>query len=231
MLLGCIADDFTGASDLANTLAKGSMSTMQFVGVPEGVAPTGCEAGVVALKTRSIAATDAVAQSLAALDWLKAQGCRQFLLNAVDFEFDPARRCRSCSGGVAPCARGARGGRVSGIPTTGRTLSWDISSSGPAAAVSPAVEKHPLDAMTDPDLRHWLRLQSKGEIGFITHETVRRAPTPSPRCSMSKRKPAGVDVVDAIEDQDLLTIRHAMVRHELVTGGYRHRPWPSGELP
>src|SRR5215469_671267 len=89
MLLGCIADDFTGASDLANTLAKTGFRTTQFIGVPEGGVPEGglpegpgaadCEAGVVALKSRSIPAGEAVAQSLAALDWLKAQGCEQFL--------------------------------------------------------------------------------------------------------------------------------------------------------
>ena len=79
MLLGAIADDFTGASDLANTLAKGGMATTLFVGVPEGSASADCEAGVVALKTRSIAAEDAVRQSLEAADWLKAQGCEQFL--------------------------------------------------------------------------------------------------------------------------------------------------------
>ncbi|NLS08060.1 four-carbon acid sugar kinase family protein [Rhizobium sp. P32RR-XVIII] len=84
MLLGVIADDFTGASDIANTLAKGhgdapGLSTTQFLGVPQGAAPTGCEAGVVALKTRSVPAEEAVAESLKALAWLKAQGCQQIV--------------------------------------------------------------------------------------------------------------------------------------------------------
>src|SRR5699024_11598328 len=79
MLLGCIADDFTGASDLANTLAKGGMATVQFAGVPQSTDTPACEAGVVALKTRSIAVADAMRQSLAALDWLRDQGCRQFM--------------------------------------------------------------------------------------------------------------------------------------------------------
>ena len=79
MILGCIADDFTGASDLGNTLAKGGMAVTQFVGVPAGRAPEACEAGIVSLKTRTIPAGEAVAQSLAALDWLKAQGCQQIL--------------------------------------------------------------------------------------------------------------------------------------------------------
>ena len=73
MKLGCIGDDFTGSSDLANTLAKGGMRTVQYTGVPSAPADEGVEAGVVALKSRSIAPSAAVAQSLQALDWLRAQ--------------------------------------------------------------------------------------------------------------------------------------------------------------
>ncbi len=79
MLLGVIADDFTGASDIANTIAKGygttaGLSTTQFLGIPNEPAPGDCEAGVVALKTRSIPAAEAVAQSLQALSWLRKAG-------------------------------------------------------------------------------------------------------------------------------------------------------------
>ena len=79
MLLGCIGDDFTGSSDLANTLARGGMRTVLYSGIPNARAGGGVEAGIVALKSRSIPAADAVEQSLAALDWLRAQGCRQYL--------------------------------------------------------------------------------------------------------------------------------------------------------
>ena len=68
MLLGCIADDFTGASDLANMLAKNGMRTAQFIGVPRANAPKACEAGVVALKSRALPPGEAVRQSLQALD-------------------------------------------------------------------------------------------------------------------------------------------------------------------
>ena len=78
MKLGCIGDDFTGSSDLANTLAKQGMRTVQYSGVPTMPAAQDVEAGVVALKSRSIDPAEAVAQSLAALDWLRAQGCTQF---------------------------------------------------------------------------------------------------------------------------------------------------------
>ena len=78
-LLGCIADDFTGATDLANMLVRGGMRTVQTIGVPSSDAPVEADALVVALKSRTIPAADAVAQSLAALEWLRAQGCEQFL--------------------------------------------------------------------------------------------------------------------------------------------------------
>lgn len=77
-LLGCIADDFTGATDLANMLVRGGMRTVQTIGVPASNETVEADALVVALKSRTIPAADAVAQSLAALDWLRAQGCRQF---------------------------------------------------------------------------------------------------------------------------------------------------------
>ena len=77
MLLGCIADDFTGATDLANNLVRSGMRTVQTIGVPGGDAPAGADAVVVALKSRTIPADEAVAQSLAALHWLRAQGAQQ----------------------------------------------------------------------------------------------------------------------------------------------------------
>ena len=78
MLLGCIGDDFTGSSDLANTLSKQGMRCVQYSGVPKVPAAKDVEAGVIALKSRSIDPLDAVRQSLEALEWLQAQGCEQF---------------------------------------------------------------------------------------------------------------------------------------------------------
>ena len=77
LLLGCIADDFTGATDLANNLVRAGMRVVQTIGVPQQPVAD-VDAVVVALKSRTIPAADAVAQSLAALRWLQAQGCRQF---------------------------------------------------------------------------------------------------------------------------------------------------------
>jgi uncharacterized protein YgbK (DUF1537 family) len=73
MKLGCIADDFTGATDLASTLVRGGMRVVQANGVPHGAAEADIDAVVVALKTRTAPADQAVAQSLAALEWLRGQ--------------------------------------------------------------------------------------------------------------------------------------------------------------
>ena len=79
MRLGCIADDLTGATDVALMLQNAGMRTIQAIGVPAGVAPEDADAVVVALKSRTAPAAEAVAQSLAALEWLRAQGARQIL--------------------------------------------------------------------------------------------------------------------------------------------------------
>jgi len=79
VLLGCIADDFTGATALAGTLVRAGMRTVRMIGVPSAPAEAiDAEAVVIALKSRTIPAAEAVAQSLVALEWLKAAGCRQF---------------------------------------------------------------------------------------------------------------------------------------------------------
>jgi 3-dehydrotetronate 4-kinase len=108
MLLGAIADDFTGASDLANTLVKGGMRTTQFIGTPEANEPVDCAAGIIALKTRSIASEDAIAQSLQALHWLLRQGCRQIIFKYCStFDSTP-------SGNIGPVAEAL--GDAMGVP-------------------------------------------------------------------------------------------------------------------
>lgn len=97
MLIGVIADDFTGASDIANTLAKGvapegGLATAQFPGIPSGPAPAHVEAGVISLKSRTAPIDEAVADSLAALDWLSEQGCQQIIFKYCSTFLIPPRR-------------------------------------------------------------------------------------------------------------------------------------------
>lgn len=221
MLLGCIADDFTGASDLANTLATGGMATVQFVDVPDGPAPSDCEAGVVALKTRSIAPTEAVARSLAALDWLRRQGCRQFLFKYCStFDSTP-------EGNIGPVAEALLEALEAPVavvcpvfPATGRTLFMGHLFVKDRLLSESGMEKHPLNPMTDPDLRRWLRLQTRGEVGWVSYDAVRQGAEAVARAlegeAASGRRLA---VVDAVVDEDLLTIGRAVAGHKLVTGG------------
>jgi 3-dehydrotetronate 4-kinase len=221
MLLGCIADDFTGASDLANTLAKGGMATVQFVGVPRAGDPAECDAGVVALKTRSIPSADAIAQSLAALDWLKQQGCRQFLFKYCStFDSTPEGNI----GPVAEALLDALDAPVAVVcpvfPATGRTLFMGHLFVGERLLSESGLETHPLNPMTDPDIRRWLSLQCKGDVGLVPYATVRRGQG-AIAAALDAEAAAGrrLVVVDAVVDEDLLAIGAAVAGHKLVTGG------------
>lgn len=221
MLLGCIADDFTGASDLANTLAKGGMATMQFVGVPSDAAPAACEAGVVALKSRTIPADEAIAQSLAACEWLLAQGARQILFKYCS-TFDSTRQ-----GNIGPVAEAliARLGADVAVvcpvfPATGRTLfNGHLFVNGRLLNES-GMQNHPLTPMSDPDIRRWLAYQTQGEVGLVPYATVRRGSEAIGAAlaaeAAAKRRLA---VVDAVVDDDLLAIGAAIADARLVTGG------------
>ena len=221
MLLGAIADDFTGASDLANTLAKGGMATTQFVGVPEASASADCEAGVVALKTRSIAAEDAVRQSLEAADWLEAQGCEQFLFKYCStFDSTPA-------GNIGPVAEALLDRLGAGLavvcpvfPATGRRLFMGHLFVGDRLLSESGMEKHPLTPMTDPNIRRWLSQQTKGEVGLITLDTVRAGGRALADAFHAERsKGVRLVVADAVADSDLMALGAALAGHRLITGG------------
>lgn len=221
MLLGCIADDFTGASDLANTLAKGGMSTVQFAGVPPSADAPDCEAGVVALKTRSIAAEDAVRQSLQALRWLRDQGCRQFIFKYCStFDSTPA-------GNIGPVAEALRTALHAPLaivcpafPETGRTLFMGHLFVKGRLLSESGMERHPLNPMTDADLCRWLGRQTKAGVGLVPYPTVRQGPA-AVTAAMEAEAGAGrpLVVVDAVLDEDLMTLGQAVAHQTLITGG------------
>ena len=221
MLLGCIGDDFTGSSDLANTLAKGGMRVTQYCGIPGGAALGDVEAGVVALKTRSLAAAEAVAQSLAALDWLEKQGCRQFLFKYCStFDSTP-------DGNIGPVAEaladrlGTRKVIVCPVfPATGRTLYQGHLFVGDRLLSESGMENHPLTPMTDPDIRRWLARQCKGTVGHIAYPDVAAGAARIGE-ALAREDSAGyrLIVVDALGDGDLVAIGRAAAGLPLITGG------------
>ena len=221
MLLGVIADDFTGASDIANTLAKGGLSTIQFLGVPQRAAPAGCEAGVVALKSRSIPAEEAVEVSMRAFEWLKAQGCRQYVFKYCStFDSTP-------QGNIGPVGEAlARALNVLGVPacpafpTTGRTVYQGHLFVGDRLLSESGLEHHPLNPMTDPDLRRWLTRQTRDPVGLVPWNVVRLGGG-AIRLALAEAVAKGqrLAIVDAITDDDLCAIGEACAEAPLLTGG------------
>lgn len=221
MLLGCIGDDFTGSSDLANTLVKGGMAVTQYCGLPEDPAAPGVEAGVVALKTRSVPVAEAVEQSLAALDWLLAQGCRQiFFKYCSTFDSTP-------QGNIGPVidALMDRLGATTAIvcpafPGTGRTLYQGHLFVGDRLLSESGMQDHPLTPMTDPDIRRWLSLQTPRKVGHVAHADVAKgAEAIAAGLARELAAGAGPVVVDAIADADLHAIGAAAEGLVLITGG------------
>jgi 3-dehydrotetronate 4-kinase len=221
MLLGCIGDDFTGSSDLANTLARNGMRVQQFTGVPGRPAPPGVEAGVVALKTRSVAPDQAVLQSLAALDWLRAQGCQQFFFKYCStFDSTPQGNI----GPVADALAEALGADCvivcPAFPGAGRTLYQGHLFVGDRLLNESGMQSHPLTPMTDPDICRWLRQQSRHRVGLIPAPTVMAGPAAIREALLAQEKAGNRHVVvDAIRDEDLRAIGAASEGLPLITGG------------
>jgi uncharacterized protein YgbK (DUF1537 family) len=226
MLLGVIADDFTGASDIANTLAKGlpgqgGLVVSQYMGVPESDAAPEIEAGVISLKTRSIPAAEAVAQSLEALAWLQAQGCKQFVFKYCStFDSTP-------EGNIGPVGEAlANALGVKGViacpafPAAGRTVYQGHLFVHDRLLSESGMQHHPLTPMTDPDLRRWLRLQTKTEIGLVPTAVVRKG-ADAVRDALAACAERGETLViaDAVTDDDLVVLGKASAEAVLITGG------------
>jgi uncharacterized protein YgbK (DUF1537 family) len=221
ILIGVIADDFTGASDIANTLARSGLATIQFLGLPASSAPAGCEAAVVALKSRSIPAKDAVAQSMAALAWLKAEGARQFVFKYCStFDSTPAGNIGPVAEALA-IALGVKGVvACPAFPTAGRTVYQGHLFVGDRPLNESGMENHPLNPMTDSDLRRVLAAQSAEPVGHVGFATVQKGGS-AVRSALEEAAAAGkrLVIVDAVTDADLLAIDEACEDATLLTGG------------
>ena len=226
MLLGCIADDFTGATDLANNLVRSGMRTLQTIGVPAAGVPAVPLAGdvdalVVALKSRTIAAADAVAQSLAALAWLKRAGCRQFYFKYCStFDSTP----RGNIGPVAEALMHALGANIAiacpAFPTNARTIYMGNLFVGELPLSESGMRHHPLTPMTDANLVRVLQAQSRARVGLVAWTAV-AAGERAIRARFAELEAEGVRlaVVDAISDADLHAIAAACAGHPLITAG------------
>ena len=219
MLLGCIADDFTGASDLANTLTAAGMRTVQTIGVPQG--GIDADAVVVALKSRSIEAADAVRQSLGALAWLQSQGATQILFKYCS-TFDSTPR-----GNIGPVAQALLDQLDAPItiacpafPTNRRTIYMGHLFVGDRLLNESGMQDHPLTPMTDANLVRWLQQQMPGKVGLLDHAVVAAGAT-AVRERLGRLTADGVRVAiaDAITDADLRALGEGCADLALITGG------------
>ena len=173
MLLGCIGDDFTGSSDLANTLAKQGMRTVQYSGIPETNAAPFVEAGVVALKSRSIKTEEAVDLSLQALRWLQDQGCEQFFFKYCStFDSTPAGNIGPVCDALAEELDAHRVIVCPAFPGTGRSVYQGHLFVNDVLLNESGMQNHPLTPMTDPDIRRWLKPQTKFAVGHVPADAV-----------------------------------------------------------
>lgn len=221
MLLGCIGDDFTGSSDLANTLSKQGMRTVQYTGIPGIPARKDVEAGVIALKSRSNNPTEAVRQSLEALNWLKAQGCTQFFFKYCS-TFDSTAK-----GNIGPVADALALALDAhqvivcpAFPGTGRSLYQGHLFVNDRLLNESGMQNHPLTPMRDPDIRRWLAPQTQFQVGHVPAKDVLMGEG-SIKAALANEQKNGkrLVVVDALQDADLMEIGAAADTLPLVTGG------------
>ncbi|PLZ01113.1 hypothetical protein CY652_17665 [Burkholderia sp. WAC0059] len=220
-LLGCIADDFTGATDLASMLVRGGMRTVQLIDVPHGVEPIAADALVIALKSRTIPAAQAVGQSLAALAYLKAQGCRQFYFKYCS-TFDS-----TAAGNIGPVGEAlmeALGADFAiacpAFPENGRTVYRGHLFVGDGLLNESGMEKHPLTPMTDANLVRVLAQQSTVRTGLLRYDAI-AAGVAKTRDAAAALRADGVRfaIADAVSNDDLRTLGSAFADAPLLTGG------------
>lgn len=216
--LGVIADDFTGASDIALTLAEGGMVTVQYAGIPAQVAADDVEAGVVALKCRTISPETAVAQCVAAADWLLAQGAEQIVYKVCS-TFDSTKQ-----GNIGPVAQalaeklGESAVLVCpAFPENGRSVYQGHLFVGDILLSESGMRNHPLTPMTDPDIRRWLAHQTDWPVAHLPATTLRKG-VGAARAALDDHARAMV-IGDAIEDADLQILGAAAKGRRFLVGG------------
>lgn len=222
MLLGAIADDFTGATDLASMLVRSGMRSVQLIGVPaRDQVPPDADAVVVALKSRTAPVEQAVSESRAALEWLRRGGCRQFFFKYCS-TFDS-----TAQGNIGPVADALISALDCGFalacpafPTNARTVYQGYLFVGGVLLNESGMEHHPLTPMKDANLVRLLSRQTDGTVGLVPYTVVAQGAV-AIRGAMTALKEQGrrYAIVDAVTDEHLMAIGAAAADHALITGG------------
>ena len=225
LVLGCIADDFTGASDLANNLVRAGMRVVQTIGVPLEPLAAEVDAVVVALKSRTLPVLDAVAQSLDALRWLQAQGAQQIYFKYCS-TFDS-----TAQGNIGPVTQ-ALMDALSGTPGADFTIATPAFPDnqrtvfkghlfvGDVLLNESGMQNHPLTPMADANLVRVLQAQCQRKVGLIDYQVVAQGEAAiRARIAELRAQGVGIAVVDAISNDDLLRLGPALKGMPLITAG------------
>jgi len=225
MLIGVIADDFTGASDIANTLAKGvppegGLRTAQYAGLPNQPAERDIEAGVISLKSRSAPKKDAVRESLEALNWLCEQGYQQIVFKYCStFDSTPEGNIGPVGEALSKELNAYAAVVCPAFPEVGRTVYQGHLFVADSLLNESGMQHHPLTPMTDADIRRWLERQCNSRVGHVASPTVKDGKVAiSEKLARLRGDGCLLAVVDATSDNDLLSIGEAVADAPLVTG-------------
>ncbi len=220
-LLGCIADDFTGATDLANNLVRTGFRVVQTIGIPDGPLDAEADAVVVSLKSRTIPAADAVAQSLAALAWLQRQGAGQIYFKYCS-TFDST--AQGNIGPVTDALMDALGTDFTiacpAFPENARTIFKGYLFVGDELLHESGMRNHPLTPMLDSNLVRVLQAQTQRRVGLIDYRTVAQGATAiTQRIATLKAAGVSMAVIDAVSNDDLRSMGPALAKLPLLTAG------------
>ena len=225
LLLGCIADDFTGATDLANNLVRAGMRVVQTIGVPDAPLPADCNAVVIALKSRTISPQEAVAQSLEALRWLQSQQVKQVYFKYCS-TFDSLYR-GEVRGNIGPVTEALMQAMdcdftiaTPAFPDNQRTVFKGHLFVGDVLLSDSGMKNHPLTPMQDANLVNVMQAQCNKRVGLIDYRCVAKGSEAiEQRIIELKTQGFSIAVVDALSNEDLLRLGPALKPMPLVTAG------------
>lgn len=214
MILGCIADDFTGASDAASFLVKGGMRTLLFNGIPENdINDTDTDAIVIALKTRTQETTSAVADSLAAIDWLEKQGAKHFYVKYCStFDSTPKGNIGPICDAVMDALQVENTLLCPSLPVNGRTVKDAVLYVHGIKLEESHMRNHPLTPMRDSNLIRLMAPQSRYESRHLSWGDIELV-------EHGRLKGRGYFIPDYESDEDGEKIIAAFGAMKLLTGG------------
>ena len=219
--IGCIADDFTGATDLANQFVRAGLRVVQTIGVPQRGLDRPVDVVVVALKSRTVPAEEAVSASLEAHEWLVRLGCQQFYFKICStFDSTPLGNI----GPVTEALMQATGEDfvvcTPAFPENHRSVYQGHLFVGGQLLHETGMRDHPLTPMTDSNLVRVMQAQTHRRVGLIDYAVVAQgAERVQEKIQSLQTQGCSVAIADALSREDLLVLGRAVAGRRLVTAG------------